>query len=142
MSAKGKGMPSDSYLCMHIFLNARSSTPSTFLCDAAISFSRRTFSSVSFIEGIMTWRRVVFISFSHKSLCRQFRMAWHLNGLRNPGSFSAVVLLNSGIMLPAAISLAYGFLTIRKDETAVVDFIGYAARFFISGQQYFEWRAK
>ena len=38
--------------------------------------------------------------------------------------FSAVVLLNSGIMLPAAISLAYGFLTIRKDETAVVDFIG------------------
>lgn len=55
---------------------------------------------------------------------------------------SAVVLLNSGIMLPAAISLAYGFLTIRKDETAVVDFIGYAARFFISGQQYFEWRAK
>lgn len=56
--------------------------------------------------------------------------------------FSAVVLLNSGIMLPAAISLAYGFLTIRKDETAVVDFIGYAARFFISGQQYFEWRVK
>lgn len=56
--------------------------------------------------------------------------------------FSAVVLLNSGIMLPAAISLAYGFLTIRKDETAVVDFIGYAVRFFISGQQYFEWRAK
>ena len=56
--------------------------------------------------------------------------------------FSAVVLLNSGIMLPAAISLAYGFLTIRKDETAVVDFIGYAVRFFISGQQYFEWRVK
>ena len=56
--------------------------------------------------------------------------------------FSAVVLLNSGIMLPAAVSLAYGFLTIRKDETAVVDFIGYAVRFFISGQQYFEWRVK
>ena len=56
--------------------------------------------------------------------------------------FSAVVLLNSGIMLPAAVSLAYGFLTIRKDETAVVDFIGYAVRFFVSGQQYFEWRVK
>ena len=55
---------------------------------------------------------------------------------------SAVILLNSGIVLPAAISLAYGFLTIRKDETAGVDFIGYSARFFISGQQYFEWRAK
>ena len=56
--------------------------------------------------------------------------------------FSAVVLLNSGVLLPAAISLAYGFLTIRKDETAVVDSIGYAVRFFISGQQYFEWGAK
>ena len=53
---------------------------------------------------------------------------------------SAVVLLNSGILLPAALSLGYGFLTIRKDEQAVVDFIAYAFRFFISGQQYFEWR--
>ena len=55
---------------------------------------------------------------------------------------SAVILLNSGIVLPAALSLAFGFLTIRKDETAVIDSIGYAVRFFISGQQYFEWRAK
>ena len=55
---------------------------------------------------------------------------------------SAVILLNSGIVLPAALSLAFGFLTIRKDEVAVVDFIAYATRFFISGQQYFEWRAK
>ena len=53
---------------------------------------------------------------------------------------SAVVLLNSGILLPTALSLGYGFLTIRKDEQAVVDFIVYAFRFFISGQQYFEWR--
>jgi hypothetical protein len=55
---------------------------------------------------------------------------------------SAVILLNSGIVLPAALSLAFGFLTIRKDETAVIDSIGYAVRFFISGQQYYEWRAK
>lgn len=55
---------------------------------------------------------------------------------------SAVILLNSGIVLPAALALAFGFLTIRKDETAVIDSIGYAVRFFISGQQYFEWRAK
>ena len=26
--------------------------------------------------------------------------------------------------------------------SAVIDSIGYAVRFFISGQQYFEWRAK
>ena len=55
---------------------------------------------------------------------------------------SAVILLNSGIVLPADLALAFGFLTIRKDETAVIDSIGYAVRFFISGQQYFEWRAK
>lgn len=54
---------------------------------------------------------------------------------------SAVILLNSGAMLPGAVSLAYGFLTIRKDETAVLDSIGYGVRFFISGQQYYEWRA-
>ena len=54
---------------------------------------------------------------------------------------SAVILLNSGIVLPAALALAFGFLTIRKDETVVIDSIGYAVRFFISGQQYFEWRA-
>ena len=55
---------------------------------------------------------------------------------------SAVILLNSGIVLPGAISLAYGLLTIRRDDTAVMDSIGYAVKFFISGQQYFEWRAK
>ena len=52
---------------------------------------------------------------------------------------SAVIFLNSGVMLPAAVSLSYGFLTIRRDETAVADFIGYAVRFFITGQQYYEW---
>ena len=45
---------------------------------------------------------------------------------------SAVALLNSGILLPAAVSLGYGFLTIRRDERAVVDFIVYAFRFIIS----------
>lgn len=54
---------------------------------------------------------------------------------------SAVVLLNFGNVLPAALSLSVGFLTIRKDETAVADSIGYAVRFFLTGQQYFEWRA-
>ena len=53
---------------------------------------------------------------------------------------SAVIFLNSGFVLPAALSLCYGFLTIRKDDTAVMDFIGYAARYFITGQQYYEWR--
>ena len=53
---------------------------------------------------------------------------------------SAAIFINSGYLLPAALSLCFGFLTIRKDDITVVDFLGYAARFFLTGQQYFEWR--
>jgi len=42
--------------------------------------------------------------------------------------------------LPAALALCFGFLTIRKDDVTVVDFLGYAARFFLTSQQYYEWR--
>ena len=44
------------------------------------------------------------------------------------------------IMLPAALTFCFGFLTIQFDETTVLDYIKYAGRYFISDQQYFEWR--
>ena len=53
---------------------------------------------------------------------------------------SAAIFINSGVLLPAALSLCFGFLTLRKDDITVVDFLGYAARFFLTGQQYYEWR--
>ena len=53
---------------------------------------------------------------------------------------SAAIFINSGVLLPAALSLCFGFLTIRKDDITVVDFLGYAARFFLTGQQSYEWR--
>ena len=53
---------------------------------------------------------------------------------------SAAIFINSGVLLPAALSLCFGFLTIRKDDITVVDFLGYAGRFFLTGQQYYEWR--
>ena len=53
---------------------------------------------------------------------------------------SAAIFINSGVLLPAALSLCFAFLTIRKDDITVVDFLGYAARFFLTGQQYYEWR--
>lgn len=53
---------------------------------------------------------------------------------------SAVIFLNYGYLLPAALALCFGFLTIRKDDITVVDFLGYAVRFFLTSQQYFEWR--
>ena len=37
---------------------------------------------------------------------------------------SAVVLVNTGILLPAALSFCYGFLTIRAaDETTILDYL-------------------
>lgn len=53
---------------------------------------------------------------------------------------SVVMLIHSGIALPAALSLCFGFLTIRKEDTAIVDFLKYAGRYFLASQQYFEWR--
>ena len=53
---------------------------------------------------------------------------------------SAVIFVKSQIMLPAALSLCYGFLTIRIDETTVMDFLGYAVRYFLTTQQYYEWK--
>lgn len=53
---------------------------------------------------------------------------------------SIVILVELGLVLPAAVTLVYGFLTIRMDETTILDFLKYAIRYFISTQQYYEWR--
>ena len=53
---------------------------------------------------------------------------------------SIVMLEELHIFIPAAATLCYGFLTIRMDDTTILDFIRYAVRYFITTQQYFEWR--
>lgn len=53
---------------------------------------------------------------------------------------SVVILVQLRFLIPAAVTLCFGFLTIRMDDTTVLDFIRYAVRYFISTQQYFEWR--
>ena len=53
---------------------------------------------------------------------------------------SIILLVNTGFAIPAAVTLCYGFLTIRMDETTILDFIRYAVKYFISTQQYYEWR--
>lgn len=53
---------------------------------------------------------------------------------------SIVILVNTRFLIPAVLTLCYGFLTIRFDDTTVLDYIKYAVRFFITTQQYFEWR--
>ena len=53
---------------------------------------------------------------------------------------SILILVEIHVLLPAAATLCYAFLTIRMDDTTLMDFLRYAARYFITTQQYYEWR--
>lgn len=53
---------------------------------------------------------------------------------------SAVIFVQAEIILPAALSLCFGFLTIRLEETTVMDYLSLAVRYFLTTQQYYEWR--
>ena len=53
---------------------------------------------------------------------------------------SAVFLIYLHKLLLVGIVAVYAFMTIRLDETTVKDYIRYAFRYFITTQQYFEWR--
>ena len=53
---------------------------------------------------------------------------------------SIVLLIHMHKVFPAVIVLTYGFLTIRLDDATILDFIKYAARYFITTQQDYKWR--
>ena len=53
---------------------------------------------------------------------------------------SVVMLVYTHIFIPASVTLCYAFLTIRMDETTVLDYMKYAVKYLISTQQYYEWR--
>lgn len=57
-------------------------------------------------------------------------------------TISVVSWAKLGFILPAALTLGYAFLSIRMDEYSVLDFIRRAWRYFVSTQQYFEWRER
>lgn len=53
---------------------------------------------------------------------------------------SAICLVQFKLILPAALTLGYAFLTIRMEDTTIIDFICHAVRYFITGQQIYHWR--
>lgn len=53
---------------------------------------------------------------------------------------SLVLLVNLKSVFPCSITLCFAFLTIRIEDSTIVDFIKYAMKFFLTDQQYFEWR--
>lgn len=57
-------------------------------------------------------------------------------------TISVVSWAKLGFILPAALMLGYAFLSIRMDEYSVLDFIRRAWRYFVSTQQYFEWKER
>ncbi len=54
--------------------------------------------------------------------------------------FSVLAITQTGITLPLVLTAAYAFLSIRFEGTSILDFIRYAAAFFITNQQSYEWR--
>ena len=53
---------------------------------------------------------------------------------------SLLIMTQTKIVVPAAVTLCFGFLTIRMDDTTILDFMRSAVRYLITTQQYFEWR--
>ncbi len=53
---------------------------------------------------------------------------------------SMVAIVELRLLLPAAATLCYGFLTIRMEDTTVLDYIRYAGRYLLTTQQSYEWR--
>ena len=53
---------------------------------------------------------------------------------------SIVFLVQFGFLLPATAVLCYGFLTIRMDDTTIMEFLKCAVRYFLTTEQYYEWR--
>ena len=53
---------------------------------------------------------------------------------------SVLILTQTKSLVPAVLTLLYGFLTIRQNDRTVLEYIRYAVRFFISTPQLFKWR--
>lgn len=55
-------------------------------------------------------------------------------------TISVVSWAKLGFIIPATLTAVYAILTMRMDENSILDYIKCAWRYFISTQQYFEWR--
>lgn len=52
---------------------------------------------------------------------------------------SVFMLSQLGLVLPSAVTALYGFLSIRFEDTSILDFIKHACAFFLTKQQFYEW---
>lgn len=52
---------------------------------------------------------------------------------------SVFALAQLGFILPIVFTAAYAFLSIRIEDTSILDFIRYALQFFVLRQQTYDW---
>ena len=61
--------------------------------------------------------------------------------LRDIGIIGVVLLISVlGFVPPIVLTAVYSFLTIRFEDTSILDFLRYACAFFMTKQQFYEWR--
>lgn len=68
---------------------------------------------------------------------------WRLKDLAVIGIgalISVLALSQIGFSIPLVVTLAYAFLSIRFEDTSILDFIKYAVRYFFIEQQEFRWK--
>lgn len=53
---------------------------------------------------------------------------------------SILAVTQAGFFLPFVMTGVFSFLTIRFEDTSILDFIRYACVFFFTKQQIYEWR--
>ncbi len=54
---------------------------------------------------------------------------------------SVLAIAQLKLVLPLALTLGFAFLSIRFEDNTVLDFIRRGIRYFITSQQYFEWKS-
>ena len=53
---------------------------------------------------------------------------------------SVIVLVNLWNVIPCAVTACFAFLSLRVDETAIMDYLFNAVKFFVTSQQLYLWR--
>ena len=53
---------------------------------------------------------------------------------------SVLAISQLGLALPIVLTAVNAFLTIRFEDTSILDFLRYACAFFITKHQFYEWR--
>ena len=68
---------------------------------------------------------------------------WQLRDIGIIGVCTLVSILSftqAGFIPPIVLTAVYAFLTIRFEDTSILDFIRYAVAFLFTKRQFYEWR--